>query len=487
MNLVQHYWEDSSGGLLQRGLDEQLPAKQRGIDRRGFEWFYWQRKMFSGHITIKGRTEGLTSVSLSPDGKRLASASHDGTVRVWDAATRQETLTLKGDNGSVVSVAFSPDGRRLASASHGLMTELRIHPVREFFPIWVWDAATGQRILTLKGHNGWVGSVVFSPDGKRLASAGQMDGTVKVWDAATGHETLTIGKYTPGDYVGLLLSSVTFSPDGKRLASAGLQEFAGKGTVQVWDAATGQGILTLKGHTSVVVSVAFSPDGKRLASASSDLDRSGLFRERLRPDGKRLAFASSDQTVKLWDATTGQEIVTLKRYGLVSRVAYSLDGKRLASATYDGTVKVWDAATGQEILTLNGHTSAVLGVAFSRDGQRLTSAGIDGTVKVWDIATQQEALTFKGHTGVVESVAFSPDGKRLVSASRDKTVRIWETATGHETLTFKGHNDIVNSVAFSPNGEWIASASGDRCGEGVGRRDREKNQDPQSGALRHYH
>jgi eukaryotic-like serine/threonine-protein kinase len=454
MNLVQHYWEDSSGGLLQQGLDEQLPAKQRGIDRRGFEWFYWQRKMFSGHITLKEHTDGVTSVWLSPDGKRLASASHDGTVRVWDVATRQETLTLKGHNGSVVSVAFSPDGKRLASASHGGPAERGINP------IWVWDAATGQEILTLKGHNGWIGSVAFSPDGKRLASAGQMDGTVKVWDAATGQETLTIGRYTPGQYIGVLLSSVAFSPDGKRLASAGL-EATGKGTVNVWDATTGQGILTLKGHTSVVVSVAFSPDGKRLASASSDLDQSGLFRERARPDGKRLAFASSDRTVKVWDATTGQEIVTLKRHGIVSSVAYSPDGKRLASATYDGTVKVWDATTGQEILTLKGHTSAVLGVAFSRDGQRLTSAGLDGTVKVWDTATRQETLTLKGHTGVVGSVAFSPDGKHLVSASGDRTVKVWDTATGQETLTLKGHTHFVSGVAFSPDGKRIVSAGGD--------------------------
>jgi len=454
MNLVQHYWEDSSGGLLQQGLDEQLPAKQHGIDRRGFEWFYWQRKMFSGHITLKEHTDGVTSVWLSPDGKRLASASHDGTVRVWDAATRQETLTLKGHNGSVVSVAFSPDGKRLASASHGGPAERGINP------IWVWDAATGQEILALKGHNGWVGSVAFSPDGKRLASAGQMDGTVKVWDAATGHETLAIGKYTPGHYIGVLLSSVAFSPDGKRLASAGLED-TGKGTVQVWDAATGREILALKGHTSVVVSVAFSPDGKRLASASSDLDRSGLFRERARPDGKRPAFASSDQTVKVWDATTGREILTLKRHGLVSRVAYSPDGKRLASATYDGTVKLWDVMTGQEILTLKGHTGAVFGVAFSRDGQRLTSAGLDGTVKVWDTATRQETLTLKGHTGVVGSVAFSPDGKHLVSASGDRTVKVWDAVTGQETLTLKGHTHFVSGVAFSPDGKRIVSAGGD--------------------------
>ena len=270
MNLVQRYWEDYNGQLFQQGLDEQLPADQGGIDRRGFEWFYWQRKISSGHITLKGHTGAVLSVAFSPDGKRLASGSLDGTVKVWDAATGQETLTLgavsgaRGNTGPVESVAFSPDGTRLASASrYGLVK--------------VWDAATGQETLTLKGHTGSVNSVAFSPDGLRIASASDRksvsarpaQGEVKVWDAATGRETLTLKGHTS------LATSVSFSPDGQRIASAG-----GDGTVKVWDAATGQETLTLNGHSGSVSSdesgalllrrdwlVAFSPDGQRLASA----------------------------------------------------------------------------------------------------------------------------------------------------------------------------------------------------------------------------
>jgi WD40 repeat protein len=403
---------------------------------------------------LSSHQDAVLGVAFSPDGKRLASASWDRTVIVWDLDTRNALATLEGHKDAVFGVAFSPDGRRLASASWDNT-------------VIVWDVDTHQALATLEGHKDRVFAVTFSPDGKGLASA-SWDNTVIVWDVGTrkalarfeGHKDRVFG--------------VAFSPDGKRLASASWDS-----TVIVWDVSTRKALARLEGHKDRVFGVAFSPDGKRLASASSDhtvivwdMDTrkalTTLGHERavnavaFDPEGKRLASASSDRAVIMWDVGTRKALATLEGHkDRVFGVAFSPDGKRLASASSDRTVIVWDVDTHQALATLEGHKDAVFGVAFSPDRKRLASTSWDRTVIVWDVDTHKTLATLEGHKDKVFGVAFSPTGGRLASASWDHTVVVWDVDTRMALATLEGHKDRVFGVAFSPDGKRLASASSD--------------------------
>ncbi|MBW4428047.1 MAG: hypothetical protein KME50_27300 [Nostoc desertorum CM1-VF14] len=405
---------------------------------------------------LEGHSSAVISVAFSADGKTIASASDDKSVKLWNASTGKEISTLKGHSSAVISVAFSPDGKTIASASSDKSVKL-------------WNASTGKEISTLKGHSSAVISVAFSPDGKTIASASS-DNSVKLWNASTGKEISTLKGHSSA------VTSVAFSPDGKTIASA-----SGDKSVKLWNASTGKEISTLKGHSSAVISVAFSADGKTIASASDDNNvklwnastgkeistlkghSSAVISVAFSADGKTIASATDDNSVKLWNASTGKEISTLKGHSsAVTSVAFSADGKTIASASDDNSVKLWNASTGKEISTLKGHSFAVISVAFSPDGKTIASASSDNSVKLWNASTGKEISTFKEHSSAVISVAFSPDGKTIASASGDKSVKLWNASTGKEISTFKEHSSAVTSVAFSPDGKTIASASGDK-------------------------
>ena len=239
-------------------------------------------------------------------------------------------------------VVFSPDGRTIASGSQDNTVRL-------------WDAETGAHLKTLVAHWAYIITIAFSPDGTTLAS-GSEDNTVRLWDVATGERLGTFFGHGAG------VESIAFSPDGITFASAGRDSVVG-----LWDVETGDVLQAFFGHRGHVLTVAFNPDGTILASGGWD------------------------NTIRLWDVVTGEEAITIQASeygveGIIESVAFSLDGTTLASGGWGNTIGLWDVATGNHIETLTGHTSRVESVAFNSDGTLLASGSQDGTVLLWDIA-----------------------------------------------------------------------------------------------------
>jgi Tol biopolymer transport system component len=253
--------------------------------------------------TLRGHTRAVVVAVWSPSGQWIATASDDGTAKVWDAANGQERVILRGHTDRVAGIAWSPDGRWIVTGSWDGTAR-------------VWDAATGQERATLPGDTDMVLEVVWSPDGRWIVTA-PYDGTAKVWDAATGQEQATLRGHID------LVRSIAWSPDGLWVATA-----SDDGTAKVWDAATGQERATLRGHASSVNSVAWSADGQWIATASDD------------------------GTAKVWDAANGQERATLRGHtDWVHSIAWSPDGRWIATASADGTVQQF-VATIEDLMAI---------------------------------------------------------------------------------------------------------------------------------------
>jgi WD40 repeat protein len=406
---------------------------------------------------LRGHTAQVASVAFSSDGRRLASGADDKTIRLWDVQSRRAFgVPMSVSPGAAISLEFSPDGHTLASAgSDGALG--------------LWNADTGATKGTLqtgtRQTRAILAQVAYSPDDHRIAYAREDDHTIHIVDVDTLRET--IAPLSTGDFPTM---SVAFSPDG-RIA-------AGSDLVRVWAADTGEQLGELGGYNGLAMTVAFSPDGGRIAAAGTDgavrlwsattgkpqgaplLGHTDAVRQlAFSRDGSRLVSAGLDSTVRVWSLA---RILGHGDASGVAHVAFDPTGRRVAEANGNGTVVIWNRDNGQLIRVLTGHRGVVWSVAFSPDGHRLASAGADGTIRIWNADTGDPMGALRGHNGAVHAIAYSADGHRLASGGADHTVRLWNADTGRPLVApLQGHDETVRSVAFGPHGNLLVSGGED--------------------------
>lgn len=465
---------------------------------------------------LQGHTSVVYRVAFSADGRRLVSASHDRTARVWEIDGGTLVQTFSGHGFPVAAAVFMPDGRRVASAAYFVSKETPIEG-----RVHIWEVESGEVVRTLSGGVKPQSSIAVTSDGRHVL-AGSWGSAVHHWDlerpetapvyfgpapspresvhfddvaispagslvaGASSEDWVRVFRIATGEVVAELrghtadVKAVAFSPDGGHLASGGVDD-----VLRIWDTREWREVAVLRGHAGAIRSIAWLPDGSALLSSGSDgtvrrwstrFDWYGPRRMRhpggpayhaaISPDGESICLAGDDGHVSVWNSVTGAMETDFGAHvspkGQICTTAYSPDGGRIATCSWDKRVRVFDTETSEEVFAAE-QPSGVAAARFSPDGSRIAAALINKTARVLDALTGSLVWELVGHEARVHVATFSPSGAVVATCSSDGTVRLWDSATGAamRVLSEPGVRGAVLTCEFAPDGRTLASGGED--------------------------
>ena len=433
-----------------------------------------------GHNTV-------TNIAYSPDGQYLVSSGHysDGVYNttfgeliIWELATGQVLHTILGHNGAIVDVIYSPDGRFIASVGSDKTVK-------------IVNAAAGELVqhFELASSSSDI-ELAFSPDGQFLLIGMRSQQSLQLWDVNTGQHMRDFTGHEGNGYVW----SVAFAPSGQQVVSGGEDD-----TVKIWDVNSGETLHTLVGHVSNISAVTYSPDGQFIIAGGSgkdyydsydsqDSDNSikvwdaitgelvrtldeqhtqGIMALAYSPDGNQL-LSGDGERVNIWNVTTWDVVQTLTRHNMVFyNPSYGADGKTIAFMSGDNSIRLWDVETNSLLRTLNDNHN-IKTMALSPDGTRLLSVGYyDRIIKLWDATAQTSTPAIFEFTGIdsIHKAFFTPDGQSIISVDTDDHIRLWNVNTGESVRSFAVDSTVsmshstLSTNALAPDGGSIATYS----------------------------
>jgi len=458
--VVSAYFSPTSNRLVTHGWD---PKFSSGLAYHSLPRL-WTRDG-APIKSLQGHEGPIRHVAFSSDGELFATASADGTVRVWKSWDGTEVNVLRGHLGEVLHVEFSPDRSHILTTSTdktarlwaigdaNLMAKLpategrynyadlnleasRLITSYQDGTIVLWDTNTWTVVSTMREHKSSILRAAWLSDNTRFVTAAA-DGSVRLWDAGTGTR-LSAFEGHKGFIRGINLDS-----EGRRLITAG-----DDGTARVWNLDTGSAIAVLN-HEEPVGDAFLLGDGKHVATIS-------------------FGFIHSKKTVKLWDISKGA--IVDKFQGPVCWTKVGTTGKTLmVSSSGDNILRVWNLDQRNELSKLEGklqdQDANITASAFSQDGKYLALGSVNGIVRVWEVASGAKVSELRGHLsaefdGQIQHISFSPDGKHLVTGSVDRTARLWEIKSGIQVAVSPDHEDSVTDADFGPGGKHLVTMGG---------------------------